>query len=111
MGYLKEAGLGESFQPFSVFREYFGFIPNLFLAQTLLPRVIAAESTLATAILFERRCLPQVLKERMLLALAAARGSTYSVGLGSQVLNLLGTALSGGNKSPALQFGPVKHQP
>jgi hypothetical protein len=26
--YLKEAGLGESFQPFSVFREYFGFIPT-----------------------------------------------------------------------------------
>jgi RNA polymerase sigma-70 factor, ECF subfamily len=92
VGYLKEAVLGESFQPFSVFREYFGFIPNLFLAQTLLPRVIAAESTLATAILFERRCLPQVLKERMLLALAAASGSTYSVGLGSQMLNLLGAS-------------------
>ena len=59
VGYLKEAGLGESFQPFSVFREYFGFVPKLFLAQTLLPRVIEAEAALARAILFERRCLPR----------------------------------------------------
>jgi RNA polymerase sigma-70 factor (ECF subfamily) len=92
VGYLKEAGLGESFQPFSVFREYFGFVPNVFLAQTLLPRVIAAEAELARAILLERRCLPQILKERMLLALAAGRGSTYFIGLGSQVLSLLGAS-------------------
>ena len=92
VGYLKEAAVGESFQPFAVFREYFGFVPNVFLAQTLLPPVIAAESTLATAILFERRCLPRILKERMLLALAAGRGSTYFVGLGSQMLSLLGAS-------------------
>jgi RNA polymerase sigma-70 factor, ECF subfamily len=91
MGHLTEAELGESFQSFSVFREYFGFVPKLFRAQTLLPQVIAAEAALARAILLERRFLPQILKERMLLALAAVHGNTCCIALGSQMLSLFGT--------------------
>ena len=94
MGYLKEAELGESFHPFSVFREYFGFVPKLFRAQILLPQVIVAEAALARAILSEQRCLPQILKERILWALAAAQGNTYCVALGSQTLSLLGASES-----------------
>jgi len=92
VGYFKEAEQGESFQPFSVFHEYFGFLPKLFRAQTPLPRAIAAEAALARAILFEQRCLPRMLKERMLLALAARHGNTYCVALGSQTLSLLGAS-------------------
>jgi RNA polymerase sigma-70 factor, ECF subfamily len=94
VGHLTEAELGESFQSFSVFREYFGFVPKLFRAQTLLPQVIVAEAALARAILLERRCLPQILKERMLLALAAVHGNTCCIALGSQMLSLFGASES-----------------
>jgi len=90
MSYLRELELGESFQPFTAFREYFGFVPKLWRAQTLLPRVIEAEAALAGAILFEQRTLSQILKERILLALAAAHRNTYCIAARYQMLRLLG---------------------
>jgi len=92
VSYFAEAEPSDSFQPFSVFREYFGFVPNLFRLQTLLPRVIMAEAALSRALLFEQLCLPQTLKERLLLALASAHGNKYCVALGSQTLSLLGAS-------------------
>src|SRR5436309_3401582 len=47
MSYLPEPGLGDTFEPFVFFRENFGFVPNLFRAQALLPRVIKAETRTA----------------------------------------------------------------
>ena len=92
MGYLTEAKLSESFSPFSVFRGYFGFVPNLWRAQTLLPRLIEAEAELIGAILCDQRShLPQILKERMLFALAAVQRNRYSATVGRQMLLLLGT--------------------
>jgi hypothetical protein len=35
VGYFQEMDPDESFQPFSIFREYFGFVPRLFRAQAL----------------------------------------------------------------------------
>jgi RNA polymerase sigma-70 factor, ECF subfamily len=91
MGYLTEAKLSESFPPFTVFRGYFGFVPNLWRAQTLLPRLIEAEAELIGAILCDQRShLPQILKERTLFALAAVQRNRYSATVGRQMLLLLG---------------------
>lgn len=38
MSYLEEVEQAASFAPLASLREYFGFVPNLFRAQTLLPR-------------------------------------------------------------------------
>jgi len=94
MSYLREAPPGEKIQVFSAYREYFGFVPRLFRAQELLPRVIEAEAALAKAILFDQRRLPQLLKERLLFAIAAANRSTYCLALGGQMLSLLGASES-----------------
>jgi RNA polymerase sigma-70 factor, ECF subfamily len=56
VSYFQEMEADESFQPFSVFREYFGFVPKLFKAQTLLPRLIEAEVALAKPILSKQSC-------------------------------------------------------
>ena len=52
MSYIREVTLGSSFQPFTTFREQFGFVPKLFRAQTLLPRVIEAEGALISAMVW-----------------------------------------------------------
>ena len=47
MSFLPTVELAETFAPFALFRENLGFIPNLFRAQALLPRVIEAEAKIA----------------------------------------------------------------
>ena len=49
MSYLREAHLDGTFAPFVAFQTLFGFVPNVFRAQTLLPRVIEAEAGIASA--------------------------------------------------------------
>jgi RNA polymerase sigma-70 factor (ECF subfamily) len=90
MGYLREVELDEPFQPFTALREYFGFVPKLWRAQTLLPRLIEAEAALASAILFEQRTLSQVLKERILLALAALHRNAHCIAAHYQMLRVFG---------------------
>lgn len=53
MRFLPERELGGAFGPFAFFRERFGVVPNLFRAQTLLPRVIEAEARIASTVLHE----------------------------------------------------------
>jgi RNA polymerase sigma-70 factor (ECF subfamily) len=90
VGYFREVDLGSSFAPFAVCKEHFGFIPNLFRAQTLLPRVIEAEAGIAAAVLLKEQALSRIQKECMLLALAAAHRNTYCVTAHYQMLRLLG---------------------
>jgi len=90
MGYLKEAELGPSFRPFAAFRENFGFVPGLFRAQTLLPRLIEAEALIAESVLLSERALSRPQKECILLALAGAHRNTYCVTAHYQTLRLLG---------------------
>ena len=92
MGYLREVDLGPSFPPFAAFREHFGFIPNLFRAQTLLPRVIEAEAGIAAAVLLKEQALSRMRKEYILLTLAAAHRNAYCVTEHYQVLLLLGAS-------------------
>jgi RNA polymerase sigma-70 factor (ECF subfamily) len=85
-----DPALGSSFQPFNAFREQFGFVPKLFWAQALLPRVIEAEGALISAILFTDKALARAQKECILLVLSAANGNAYCFGLHYQMLKLLG---------------------
>ena len=90
MSYFGEVDLGPSFQPFTACREQFGFVPKLFRAQTLLPRLIQAECALVSAILFIDKALARTQKECILLVLAAARANDYCFSLHYQTLRLLG---------------------
>jgi RNA polymerase sigma-70 factor (ECF subfamily) len=90
MSYFGEVDLGSSFQPFTACREQFGFVPKVFRAQTLLPRLIEAEVELISAILFTDKALARTQKECILLILAAAQANDYWFALHYQTLQLLG---------------------
>jgi RNA polymerase sigma-70 factor (ECF subfamily) len=94
MSYFGEVALGSSFQPFATFQEQFGFVPKLFRAQTLLPRLILAESELISVLLFTDRALARTQKECLLLVLAAAQNNAYCFSLHYQMLKLLGVTES-----------------
>jgi len=89
MGFLPEVELGDSFGPFAAFLRHFGFIPNLFRAQTLLPHLIAAEAEIADAVLIQESALSRRQKECILLAVAAANRNTYCVTAHCQMLRSL----------------------
>ena len=77
MSYFGEVDLGSPFPPFDALRESFGFLPNMFRAQTLLPRVIGAETGLAASVLWNDQALSRIQKESIALIVAAAYGNTY----------------------------------
>ena len=72
------------------FREEFGFVPNLFRAQTLHPEALAAEVGIVRAILLIEDLLSRVQKERILLVVSAANCNTYCVAVHSEILGTLG---------------------
>lgn len=90
MGFFQEVELEASFAPFAAFREHFGFVPNLFRCQTLLPRLIEAEAGLAATILFQHRALSRKQKERVLLIVAVTNRNPHLVTAHYQMLCLLG---------------------
>src|SRR5664279_5087439 len=90
MGFFKEVELGAFFAPFAALQDYFGFVPAVFRCQSLLPRLIEAETGLAALIVFQDRALSRKRKERLLLILAAANRSAYCVTTHYQMLCLLG---------------------
>jgi len=92
MGYFGEVELGSAFPPFTTLRESFGFVPNVFRAQTLLPRVIEAEAGLAGAVFWNERALSRIQKEFIALVVAANYGSTYWFTQHHQALVSLGVA-------------------
>ncbi|MGH9314150.1 MAG: peroxidase-related enzyme [Vicinamibacterales bacterium] len=90
MSYLPAAELPKTFGPFAKLQERFGFVPNIFRAQTLLPRAIEAEAGIAEAVLLSERDLTRVEKERLLLRIAGAHGNTCCVTAHSEMLRSLG---------------------
>lgn len=99
MSYLREVDLGEFFHPFSLFREYYGYVPKLWRAQTLLPPVVEALAELANATIFPQRTIPRILKERTLLAIAQAHRNAYCAAAAYQILTLLGVEEAGASLS------------
>jgi RNA polymerase sigma-70 factor (ECF subfamily) len=90
MSYLREVDLGATFPPFASLQELFGFVPNLFRAQTLLPRTIEAEAGIASAVLLQEQALSRTRKESIMLAVAAANRNTYCAAEHHQTLRSLG---------------------
>lgn len=90
MSFFPQVELGEAFGPFALFREKLGFVPNLFRAQTLLPRVIEAEAQVAGTVLLKEGSLSRTQKECLLLAIAGAKQNAYCVTAHWEMLRSLG---------------------
>jgi uncharacterized peroxidase-related enzyme len=91
MSYLREIPMNErDFPPFANSKEMFGFIPNLFKAQTLRPDIIEAEVSLIGAILLKDGALTRAQKEYIFLVCSAANLSTYCVTAHCEIVRGLG---------------------
>ena len=91
MSFLREVPLDENvFAPFVSFRRTFGFVPNLFRAQTLRPDVVETETGLVGAILAREGALSRRQKECIMLVASAANLNSYCVGAHSEMLRHLG---------------------
>jgi RNA polymerase sigma-70 factor (ECF subfamily) len=87
---LREAEPPADFAPFQALRKSMGFVPTMYRAQALLPRLIEAEVALVGAVLMGKGALSRLLKEEILLAVSAAHGSAYCTGLHAESLRILG---------------------
>jgi RNA polymerase sigma-70 factor, ECF subfamily len=90
MSFRGNAPLEQESDPFVVFRQAFGFIPNLLRAQTALPRVVAAQAKLEEAVCLRDGAISRVQKERILFCIAADRRDNYWVALDTDQLTSLG---------------------
>src|SRR5258708_37051562 len=90
MSFLRTVQLDDKFGPFVEFQETLGFVPNLFHAQTLLPRFIEAQTKLASAVCFGEGTLSRIQKEQIILIVAAARRDIYCVTAHRKILSSLG---------------------
>ena len=80
----------ESFTPFTNFRDWFGFVPNLFRAQTLRDDVLEAEALAVRNVLLTEDLLTRTQKESILLVISAANLNTYCVAVHCELLRGLG---------------------
>jgi RNA polymerase sigma-70 factor, ECF subfamily len=78
---------------YTVLREQFGYVPNLYRLQSAVPELLDAEVRLLESVLFPEDGLNRVQKECVLLAISAANLNTYCATLHSQVLHILGVPL------------------
>lgn len=91
MSYLREAPLDETNYPlFAEIKKRFGFIPNLYRAQTMRPDLIEAQAQLGKAILFKEVALTRQQKEYVFLVCSAANLSTYCVTAHCEIIRMLG---------------------
>jgi len=91
MSYLREEPLDENnFPPFAQIKSTFGFIPNLFRAQTIRPDLIEAELQLVGAILVKEGALTRKEKEYIFIVCSAANLSTYCVTAHCEMVRMLG---------------------
>src|SRR5215467_13774396 len=72
MSYLTEVSLEDQFGSLEVFQTGLGFVPNLIRAQSLLPRLIDAQSIKERSIL-QDASLSRLQKQQILLRIAASR--------------------------------------
>lgn len=90
MSYLREAPLDETnFPPFAQIKSAYGFIPNLFKAQTLRPDIIQANLALGNLILRQPGALSRKDKEYIFLVCSAANLSTYCVTAHCEIIKML----------------------
>jgi uncharacterized peroxidase-related enzyme len=91
MSYIREAALDETNYPlFADIKKQFGFIPNLYRAQTTRPDLIEAQAQLVHAILIKESALTRKQKEYIFLVCSAANLSTYCVTAHCEMIRMLG---------------------
>ena len=91
MSYLRQEPLDENnFPLFAQIKNTFGFIPNLFRAQTMRPDLIEAEVQLVGAILVKEGALTRKEKEYIFIVCSAANLSTYCVTAHCEIVRMLG---------------------
>jgi RNA polymerase sigma-70 factor (ECF subfamily) len=89
MSYLRETDCPRTF-PTSAFVQEVGFLPNVFRAQGLLPRIPEAMAGLASAIISREQGLTRVQKEIVMLAVASAYRNAYCAAWHCHSLRALG---------------------
>jgi len=89
MGFLKQPNLPDSFGPFAALRQSLGFVPGLFLAQSLKPEYIEAEVQLVSVISREDK-LSRRQKESIAVVCSAANLNTYCVTSHCEMLKGMG---------------------
>jgi RNA polymerase sigma-70 factor (ECF subfamily) len=77
---------------FSILREQYGFVPNLFAIQSHCPEIVNAQVKVLDTLLFGEDHLSRVQKELIVLRLAALDVNTYLVTMQVNILGLLGIA-------------------
>ena len=90
MSLLPQPALSDTFPPYEALRQHFGFVPAIFRAQSLLPRIIEAEAQITGALLLAPGALTRIQKETILLTLAARHQNIYCVAAHSHFLADLG---------------------
>jgi uncharacterized peroxidase-related enzyme len=90
MSYLRTTEGGGCNPTLEAMRNAFGFVPNLFLAQTMRPDLIDAEAHLVGAILTGQGALTRQQKEYVFLVCSAANLSTYCVTAHCEIIRMLG---------------------
>jgi uncharacterized peroxidase-related enzyme len=91
MGYLREEALDEAkFPVFGQIKARYGFIPNLYRAQTLRPDFIEAQEALGSTIIGKEGALTRQQKEYIFLVCSAANLSTYCVTAHCEIVRMLG---------------------
>ncbi len=90
MGFLNQPNLPETFVPFAALRGSLGFVPGLFLAQSLKPEFIEAEVQLVSVISREDK-LSRRQKESIAVVCSAANLNTYCVTSHCEMLKGLGS--------------------
>ena len=79
----------EDFPTLQHIKADYGFIPNFFLAQTMLPDLLDAEVGLVDAILMKEGALSRRQKEYIFLVCSAANLSTYCVTAHCEIIRML----------------------
>jgi uncharacterized peroxidase-related enzyme len=77
---------------FSILREQYGFVPNLFAIQSHCPEIVNAQVKVLDTLLFGEDHLSRVQKELIVLRVAALNVNTYLVTMQVNILGLLGIA-------------------
>ena len=91
--YLERVELSsDSFLPFAFFLGRFGFVPNIFRAQTLRPDVIEAEAELVRSVIEPADLLSHFQKECILLVGSAVNLNTYCVAVHCEMLRAMGAS-------------------
>jgi uncharacterized peroxidase-related enzyme len=90
MSYLREEPLDETnYPPFAAVKSAFGFVPNLYKAQTMRPDLIEKEIALVGQILITEGALTRRQKEYVFLVCSAANLSTYCVTAHCEIVKML----------------------